>query len=433
MKKLEEIVKNLHEINFGADGIIRPTNGGADYDYDKWKEKGAHIYDNEQCYCPHCDNISPCIIKDGEGYFFANISHGTHTYDFIMAHNRDEKDREKKFSEVEGWAKKPVLFVMENPGSMSSNSHKPMGSGKKQALESWYWLDSRYSEPDKDYIYPNFFRQREYGKLVYSIINTFKIANGYLTNMVKCGILDGNGEYVTTDNYNGKIVDNCIEMCLKREIAALRGGDDNQKVIIFAFGQNTYGRLIEKFTDLDKYSIYLLPHPVNRLANDYRKYVLYGKIARALYKNDFYNGADVNFISALGNDREGDMPDLRVSVEKAREVIVSNKELFSELGNLEEKNGYSSGKVTFNISFLNEEVVNEIVLRYKFKKGEAEYKVLWAGYNFYEDYVDLWGGKYGDEATEAISESERLKFGLYNCLYNSLAKIVEELKNGKTN
>ncbi len=266
MKKLDEIVKELHEINFGADGTTRPSGGSAEYDYDKWN--GKHRYDDGQYYCTKCDSISPCSIKGVDGCL-ANISHGTHTYDFIMAHNRDEKDREKKFSEAETWSKKPVLFVMENPGAMGGNDYKNCGDGKKQAPESWYWLDSRYSEPDKDYIYPNFFRQGEYGKLVYSIINTFKIANGYLTNMVKCGMLDAKGKYVTTENYSKEIVNNCIDTHLKSEISALRGCDDAQKVIIFAFGKNTYGRLVEKFTDLDKYSIYLLPHPARRLANDY--------------------------------------------------------------------------------------------------------------------------------------------------------------------
>ena len=60
MKKLEEIVKDLHEINFSTDGIIHPQNDGADYDYDKWN--GKHRYDDGQYYCTKCDSISPCTI-----------------------------------------------------------------------------------------------------------------------------------------------------------------------------------------------------------------------------------------------------------------------------------------------------------------------------------------------------------------------------------
>lgn len=422
MKKLQEIVKDLHEINFGTDGIIRPTNGGADYNYDKWN--GRHCYDNGQCYCTKCDSISPCAVEDVKGRFLANISHGTHTYDFIMAHNRDEKDRAEKFSQVEGWSKKPVLFVMENPGGMSSNYHKDLGDRKKRAIESWYWLNCSYNEPDKAYVYPNFFRQGEYGKLVYSIINTFKIANGYLTNMVKCGMIDENEQYVTTDKYSKIIVNNCIKEQLSREIAAMRGGDDNQKVIIFAFGKNTYGRLVEELTDLDKYSIYLLPHPVSRLANDYRKYVLYSKIARALYKNDFYNGIDFNFMYALDGDKEGDMPDLRVSVEKARNAILA------QLGSAKEKDGYLAGKKTFFVTALNKDVVTNIELMNKTWGGKRinnRYKVIWAGYSFYEDYIDLWAG-YEDKATEAIPEHQRVEYELYR----SLLSVVKELKNNKT-
>ena len=53
-------------------------------------------------------------------------------------------------------------------------------------------------------------------------------------------------------------------------------------------------------------SLYLLPHPANRLANDYRKYVLFGKILRALIQNDFYKNvtAKPNFEAILSADND---------------------------------------------------------------------------------------------------------------------------------
>ena len=384
MKNIEEIVKDLHEINFGANGIIRPTRGGADYDYDTWKKnKKKHCYKSAY-YCDMCDAI--LNNKNGDNFPLTNISHGTHTYDFIMAHNKNEEDRKKKFNETESWPKAPVIFVMENPGALSGNDYIETGKGKKKAIESWYWLDGDM-DSDENYIYPNYFKQGEYGRLVYSIINTFKISNGYLTNMVKCGAGRYNGtkyEYANTEEYRDDIIDNCIKTQLHTEINAMRGGCDDNKVIIFAFGQRTYSKLKTVFAN-DKYSIYLLPHPASRLANDYRKHVLFSKILHGLLNSEFYDrpGDEMirfaDIIKRCNDDANETEPDIRT--------------LLEETG-IQKRKTYKENCLGYELGYSDKsgDTIEYLTFRHMKTESTADH-VSWARYNFARKEICLYIGK----------------------------------------
>lgn len=251
MKTIQDIAKELHKINFGTGGIICTQFKNDDYTYeDDWKgsdKEGSHKYtDINNCCCDLCNEYNAGVLTDDykdehKHYQFTNVSHGTHMYDFLQAHGAD-------ISKIAGWSTKPVMFVMENPSNGKNNDYAQIDNlNKKRPSKSWYWLNSSYDEKDKDFVYPNFFTQGEYGKLVYSIMNTFKIANGYLTNMVKCGVgcydKQGNDSYTTTEKYNPKIVHNCIEQRLNKELNALKRYA-NDTVIIFAFALNTFNYLI---------------------------------------------------------------------------------------------------------------------------------------------------------------------------------------------
>lgn len=124
--------------------------------------------------------------------------------------------------------------------------------------------------------------------MVYSAIRTFKIANAYVTNMVKCGKCNDKKGYLTTDEYDASDINNCIEKILVKEIDAVRGEDPEQSVILFAFGDRVYDKLKDKKNCFGKCNIYKLPHPASRLQNSYRKYVLFGQIYSALLENNFY-------------------------------------------------------------------------------------------------------------------------------------------------
>ncbi len=285
---LEAIVKNLHSLNFGKDGLIEFAPDEKDYNFKHFIEEEKGTHDNKKItVCRKCDGCE-LVQEDGTKCVFTRITHGTHTLDFLDAHGVDHDT-------VAAWSQKPVLFVMENPGAVDGGD-LPLYKGK-YISKSWYWVMGQCGEPNEKFFYPQYFVQKEYGWMIYSAIRTFHMANAYVTNMVKCGMKNDQKNYLTTDEYpndgngNDYIAKDCIENFLKRELNLLREGKRDEKVIVFAFGERTYYRLAKEL-DGENISLYLLPHPANRLANDYRKYVLFGKILRALLQNYFYEGIE---------------------------------------------------------------------------------------------------------------------------------------------
>ena len=182
MKKIEDIVRDLHEINFGKDGIIRPENGGADYDFTSFLSNGKHQYKNSDgCACRICDSVCKDNLTRSkkENNRFTYVAHGTHTLDFIEAHRRVKSGAEVNTQEpidTTGWSTKPVMFVFENPSNSSGNNYYVEDNSNEQKRfpsEDWYWLDSLYKEDVKKFIYPKYFVMGEYGKLIFSIIQIF--------------------------------------------------------------------------------------------------------------------------------------------------------------------------------------------------------------------------------------------------------------------
>ena len=312
LEKLEEIVRELHKINFGDEGLIGfNTNCFDDYNFDCLKS-GKHFEKTDEHNFSVCmnENCKKCerslaVSKNESGeqtLEFTSVTHGAHTFDFLDAHKQSHDT-------VENWSQNPVLFVMENP-ALPDDHYVDSEHGRKVS-EWWYWVNGQYNEPNSSFVYPKYFAQKGYGWMIYSAIRTFQMANAYVTNMVKCGMTNccEKKNYLTTDEYPGGITVNCVDNFLKRELDCLRDENKTQKVIVFAFGERSYAFLKEKWQKelKDKtISLYLLPHPANRLANDYRKYVLFGKILRALIQNDFYKNvtAKPNFEAILSADND---------------------------------------------------------------------------------------------------------------------------------
>ena len=196
MENLVKIQKALHEINFAKDtGILFPLTDqttAENYQFTDLKlnektKKREHSFDLDSCpYCTKCDEISPVLQDENDTKLksrFTNITHGTHTLDFLKAH----KDHE----DISSWSTKPVMFVMENPGSYDSGiynyddtvKNNLLADGKKWPSKWWYWINGQDTNnyTNEDFKYPNWFQQKEYGWMIYSVINTSQIANAYVT------------------------------------------------------------------------------------------------------------------------------------------------------------------------------------------------------------------------------------------------------------
>lgn len=239
--------------------------------------------------------------------------------------------------------------------------------------------------------------------MVYSAIRTFKIANAYVTNMVKCGKSDDKEGYLTTDEYNPSVIDKCIETILTQEIDAVRGGDSEQSVILFACGDRVYDKLKEKLKEkenrLGKCSIYKLPHPASRLQNNYRKFVLFGQIYSALLENNFY-------------EKNADMPNITELLAAKPACTVDDNET-ADLDSIVEKwtkerkdvnykklEKYKDNCITWQITSTNEDYDSIIFkLKQDFKIDNVNYKVSWIEFDIKENSLSFYAGT-GDTANK---------------------------------
>ncbi len=400
-QNLENIVKELHKLNFGKGGLIEFAPDGSDYDF-KRLEDGKHKFDTEPDLCTLCDGCD-LVQEDGTKCVFTRITHGTHTFDFLDAHGVDHK-------ETAGWSQKPVLFVMENPGAIEEKRDRKVGTRYVSRL--WYWVMGQYERPNDKFIYPNFFVQKEYGWMIYSAIRTFQMANAYVTNMVKCGMKieeeKDKKSYLTTDEYPSKIVDTCIAERLKAELDCLRGENGEENVIVFALGERAYYHLKKELKEGlkdEKVSLYLLPHPANRLANDYRKYVLFGKILRALVQNHFYKGVEKpDFEAILAADAEETEP--RMSRKEFCIQFLKDKGI-KKSKEYPETIGYEIIQAKDSNGAVADEP-EAVVLRQKVNgpdipREEENYPVqrVWVKYTFSTHRIEFSVSKYSSGATES--------------------------------
>ena len=402
---LENVVKELHKLNFGENGLIRFASDGSDYNFHRL-ENGKHKFDAEPKICTLCGGCEG-------GAQFTRITHGTHTLDFLDAHGVDHDT-------VVAWSQKPVLFVMENPGAVDGGDLQ-LDCGR-YISGRWYWVMGQYGEPNGKFFYPQYFVQKEYGWMIYSVIRTFKMANAYVTNMVKCGMKSGEKNYLTTDEYPNGIAQKCVEKYLKRELDCLRGGNHGEEVIVFAFGERTYYRLEEDLKD-ENISLYLLPHPANRLANDYRKYVLFGKILRGLLQNHFYDDVKEkpDFEAILVAD-----VDENETEKNFEELCIEELErICKENGNyeLKKRKSYDPNRdnkvVCYTFTVNADDETESLILRHatEVSVNETLYKVSWAEYRFDDKSIRLYAGK-ANSANVWIKEkdADKTKFPIYRII-----------------
>ncbi|MCY3749789.1 MAG: uracil-DNA glycosylase family protein, partial [Gammaproteobacteria bacterium] len=150
----------------------------------------------------------------------------------------------------------------------------------KHPSKTWFWI-----EDDWPYItYPEGFRGRKYGGFVWSSTMTFKLANVYMTNLVKCGLNNAEGQFQGISSFEDKAVKNCFTNFLKKEISILK------PKVIFAVG-SAVERWVKYFVKDMKYTCFVqqLPHPAARRRNDHFRAIYFWGVVRALHKAEIIN------------------------------------------------------------------------------------------------------------------------------------------------
>ena len=289
------IKRELNHINFGNGGIIQTQGDISSMHYhNAFKGRNGEVVSVcEECKdaleLPFCNNCSSKEKCDKTEYRLRNMAHGTHTIDYLFA--LDKENRLEKMEDCasilcdENWNDLPVLFLLENPSTNYYDLYASDNKMRKRPANGWFWIGSDYSK--KDYTYPHYLAQGWYGEMICALIKMFKLGNAYATDIVKCGMNgeDGNG-YLSTWCYNPECIRKCVGNYLVKEIKTLT--KYNKTIVVFAFSQRVASLINGAFSSIPDLKdinpiICLMPHPSNRLANDYRKYVLYGKAKKALY------------------------------------------------------------------------------------------------------------------------------------------------------
>ena len=259
LNKVKGIREQLNNFNFSH--IIKLENSPTPYQYENYenghKTKG---------YCTLCENDSinkPMNNELSNEFCLKNISHGTHALDILQAIKRKEDLRDLK-DNPQSWSDIPVLFLFENPAAEKGEGEDSIfqtNEDGKNPSKQWYWIHGGFDR--QNLMYPQSYRQNDYGRLIASIIRSFKLANAYVTNLVKCGMNKKDGKsYLSTTQYHRECIKKCYNEILIQEIEHLiehRGKD----LIIFAFGQVVYNTLLDLVRERP-YNICLLPHPANR-------------------------------------------------------------------------------------------------------------------------------------------------------------------------
>jgi hypothetical protein len=256
----------LRELNFRDLISVGVTDIDA-YTFDKYRQNGFE-HKPIDGYCTACEEKGFNISKDDESYQLTNISHGAHTSDFLLA-LKDKID-------ISGWHQQPVMFVYETPSKdyrvFKEVSYKGFN---KHPSKDWYWIHTD-QEPVS---YPEKFKGGVYGEFVLSALMTFRLANAYITNLVKCGMNDKQDNFKGLLSFKNECISECYSRFLEKEIGVLK------PVIIFAVGSAVEGQ-VKSFVK-DTIYVQQLPHPAGRqrgFRDEYYKVLYFWLVVRGLHK-----------------------------------------------------------------------------------------------------------------------------------------------------
>jgi len=249
----------LQELNF-QHLIEYDVNDVKSYSFDKYCSNNSR-HPRAIDYCTSCEELKCNVSPKDASFKLCNISHGAHSRDFINAVDSN--------MDISKWHTSGVVFVMESPsrdyGIYETTEITKKGQlYNKRPSKQWYWVHNKC-----DYVeYPIHFKGRKYGELVRSVIFTFKLANAYLTNLIKCGMNDSSGDiFKGLVYFDPKCIQNCYNLYLSKEIELM-----NPKVI-FTFGTNVYNQLSCRLKD-SSIKLVGLPHPAGQ---------------RSGFKDEYYN------------------------------------------------------------------------------------------------------------------------------------------------
>ena len=265
------MIKELKELNFNK--LLILDTDVSNYNIDEYFNNGSHKIKG---YCTFCEQNGINLCPSDNNYKLLGISHGSMSEDYIMALNKNDIN-------TDNWKTDNILFIMESPGMLYDwNVEKEYNSVKKYPTIEWYWIHNRQDK----YVYPDYFKGGEYGNLFNSIIFTFELRNAYLTNFVKCGLNDKEGNYKGLYEYHPDCIKHCFNEFLLREIEILK------PKIVFCFGSKPEDLLWNNYPTDYPFHVVGLPHPARLqqgFKNEFFRHLFFNMILESLYKTGIYS------------------------------------------------------------------------------------------------------------------------------------------------
>lgn len=140
------------------------------------EEKRAIRFDVKG-FCKICDCEGSYEPSDNDnrsdGYKLTNISHGTHTLDFLTAFGLSEEKISKRIDN--SWIDDPVLFLMENPSTGDFYKFASCNGERKRPVNCWYWIHEILKDKFRKVFFEDstYLVQQQYGKMVAALIYHF--------------------------------------------------------------------------------------------------------------------------------------------------------------------------------------------------------------------------------------------------------------------
>lgn len=279
MKKVKE---NLNQINFNKLLILEESVDLEKYGFLEYERN--NLQHNIKGFCTKCelDGVNKSI-KEESDFELKNISHGSHSLDFLNSL--------ENMPDISGWKEEGIMFIMEAPSlDYEIYETREYNNIIKRPSKDWYWIHNRKNIKG----FPEYFTGRTYGTLITSIILTFKLKNAYLTNLVKCGMNnEGGTKYEGIASFNKESIHNCFDEMLSKEIEII------SPKIIFTFGSSTYNNLWHllknsKFEYLIE-NLVSLPHPAGSrrgFKNIYYQVIYFNLILKGFVNRDIVSESE---------------------------------------------------------------------------------------------------------------------------------------------
>lgn len=255
MADFKETFKEINELRFGK--LIQYTDPqNQSYTYNDEMERYIRS-DTPTAVCHECEDNSANKSSDGE-FSLQIVSHGIHSLDLFKI---------QKFNDYSDYRDDAVMLVMESPASNLDACYKEEIDGKHPA-KVWWWADGKstddHKSTDERTTYPYGFSSRKYGEFFNSFVHTFKLKNAYMTNLVKCGMLNSDHDkYGNLDKFPAKCISMCFKEIFLKEVEALK------PKVIFTLSSKVYNYLtankrlneIKGVKGCESLDIVALPHP----------------------------------------------------------------------------------------------------------------------------------------------------------------------------